>query len=508
MLSKLFAGLVVLALIQSSCDHEIQQPSSSTSTVSPAEQNGSSSNSPSETTEPQVSIEPDCSSQVPQSFQPTSANNSAISFEISQNVFACAKTVGIAPTNNLAAITTLANLQLDGPLLLVYSLSDNRLINELNRLDPQEIFVSGFAEQSAKTVLNKFNYEMVEVVSQASFSATQHDRIWITRNSNLPLTVLTNQIGIATIEAPGDLRALPDAQRELLASANVVELLADVDEDARWQLEVVRNAEELPGGGLLLFDPQNPRRLVALYGHPQTSRLGVLGEQNATQALERAATIAQGYDADGSNVLLTFEIIATVAAAQAGSDGDYSNETRLDVIRPWIETAAENGVYVVLDLQPGRSTFLSQAKIYEEFLRLPNVGLAIDPEWRLKPNQRHLRQIGTVDAAEINEVIDWLAAIVREEALPQKLLVLHQFRFSMITNRASVKTPTELAVLVHMDGQGRLATKYATWNALTGEADAHQFYWGWKNFYDEDSPVATPEQVLALEPSPLFVSFQ
>ena len=35
-----------------------------------------------------------------------------------------------------------------------------------------------------------------------------------------------------------------------------------------------------------------------------------------------------------------------------------------------------------------------------------------------------------------------------------------------------------------------------------------RFYWGWKNFYDEDRPMATPEQVLELSPKIVYVSFQ
>ena len=268
---------------------------------------------------------------------------------------------------------------------------------------------------------------------------------------------------------------------------------------------------ELPGGGELLFEPGDDipdRRLVAVYGHPSTAGLGVLGEQGPEDTVKRLRSIAAGYGADGLAVLPTFEIIATVASASAGADGDYSSVTDHEVIRPWIEVAAANDVYVVLDLQPGRSDFLSQAKHYEEFLRLPHVGLALDPEWRLKPDQVHLRQVGTVDAAEINRVVEWLAGIVREEALPQKLLIVHQFRFSMITNREQIETPPELAVMIHMDGQGSLGAKYNTWNTLTGEPDADRFYWGWKNFYDEDSPMATPEQVLELSPKIVFVSFQ
>ncbi len=337
------------------------------------------------------------------------------------------------------------------------------------------------------------------------------ERVWVVADDDQAATLAAHgyRIGDTVIVATGDLRALPPQTRELIFNASTVKLAPGLDEDALWQLEAIRRGDEIPGGGLLMFDEGLDRRLVAIYGHPSTSSLGVLGEQSHDEGVERLRSIAEGYDAGGAVVVPTFEIIATVASAGAGSDGDYSAMTARDVIRPWVETAAANNMYVVLDLQSGRSDFLSQAKAYEEFLRLPHVGLALDPEWRLKPHQVHLEQIGTVDAAEINQVVRWLAGIVRKEALPQKLLVLHQFRFSMITNRELIETPPELAVLIHMDGQGPLNLKYNTWNFLTNEPDTDKFHWGWKNFYDEDAPImATPEQVLELTPNPVFVSFQ
>ncbi|MDE0236603.1 MAG: hypothetical protein OXN95_05205, partial [bacterium] len=126
----------------------------------------------------------------------------------------------------------------------------------------------------------------------------------------------------------------------------------------------------------------------------------------------------------------------------------------------------------------------------------------------LEPHQVHMAQIGTVDAAEINRVTEWLAGLVRQHSLPQKLLVIHQFRHSMIGDREHINIPPELAVVIHMDGQGPLGTKYSTWNALTAQDDADRYFWGWKNFYDEDTPMATPTQVLEQSPTPVFVSFQ
>ena len=75
-----------------------------------------------------------------------------------------------------------------------------------------------------------------------------------------------------------------------------------------------------------------------------------------------------------------FEIIATVAQASPGRSGAYSDETSVRALRPWVEAATKAGLYVTLDLQPGRANLLAQAKRYRSLLRLPDVGLALDPE--------------------------------------------------------------------------------------------------------------------------------
>ena len=455
--------------------------------------------------------ERDCSPRIPDDFRPTETSAVTVSIEISQAAFTCAHEVGLAFATNPAAMATMAASGIRGPLLLVGQWFDDRLMEELRRLAPERIVAAGFDERVLRDALAGFTVEPVAVDWEAALpsEARTPDRVWLVDPAAPPaLMALGIQIGVGVVAVEGDLRALPAYAREMIAGATTVDMLSDFGDDLAWQLDVVRRNDEIPGGGLLMFGQGDGRRLVAVYGHPVTSALGVLGEQGPEEGVDRLRSIVDGYGADGATVLPTFEIIATVASAGAGRDGDYSSETARDVIAPWIEIAAANDTYVVLDLQPGRTDFLTQAKIYEDFLRLPHVGLALDPEWRLKPHQVHLRQIGTVDAAEINRVIEWLAAIVREEALPQKLLIVHQFRFSMITNRPLIETPPELAVLIQMDGQGSLEAKYSTWNALTLEPDADRFWWGWKNFYDEDSPTATPEQVLELTPVPVFVSFQ
>ncbi|RUR01810.1 hypothetical protein [Labedella endophytica] len=264
--------------------------------------------------------------------------------------------------------------------------------------------------------------------------------------------------------------------------------------DPDWAVRTAATGFELPGGGQHLFAD---RLYVALYGAPEVPVLGVLGEQDVPATIERARTTAAEYAGlTDRTVVPTLEIIATVAAGDAGDDGNFSNELATSRLEPYIDAAADAGVYVVIDLQPGRTDFLTQAKLYESLLAKPNVGLALDPEWRLAPDEKHLTQIGSVSAQEINTVSDWLADLVNRESLPPKMFVLHQFRLDMIENRQDVDmSHPELELLIHADGQGGQPDKQATWRALHADAPAGMA-WGWKNFYDEDLPMLTPEQTM------------
>jgi hypothetical protein len=119
-----------------------------------------------------------------------------------------------------------------------------------------------------------------------------------------------------------------------------------------------------------------------------------------------------------------------------------------------------------------------------------------------------MAQIGSVRAAEINSVVTWLADLTRDRKLPQKLLMLHQFRLSMIGGRARIDTGRdELAVLIHADGFGTPGEKFNTWRNLRTDPPRRVF-WGWKNFYDEDRPTFTPRRTMAVTPCPVFVSYQ
>jgi hypothetical protein len=277
-------------------------------------------------------------------------------------------------------------------------------------------------------------------------------------------------------------------------------------QDLDWAVRAASSGFQLPGGGQRPF---SGRRFVALYGAPGAPVLGVLGRQGVAATIRRAEQQAAAYRRlSPEPVVPALELIATVAAGAAGPDGNYSNELPVSRLRPYVDAAARAHQSVLLDLQPGRSDFLGQAKQYRSLLERPNVGLALDPEWRLGPHDRPLVRIGSVGAAEVNRVSAWLDDLVKQRGLPPKMFVLHQFRSSMLPDRSRIALRPRLDTLIHVDGQGAQPDKQATWRALHQDAPKG-VGWGWKNFLQKDHPVLTPERTMReVKPAPTLITYQ
>jgi hypothetical protein len=321
--------------------------------------------------------------------------------------------------------------------------------------------------------------------------------------------------GLPVVDVPtGDPRATAASVQALTGVRSVVAVGASFGaaEVLAPRLASAATGTQLPGGGQLVFPDTSTgltgKRYVALYGTPGTPALGVLGEQDVPSTIARAQQTAAPYvPLTTDTVVPTLEIIATVASAAPEPDGSYSRGRSVEELRPLVEAAGEAGMAVVIDLQPGRTDFVTQAQRYADLLAYPHVGLALDPEWRLKPDQVHLRQIGSVGVDEVNATAAWLAQFTRERQLPQKMFLLHQFSLRMITERERLDTShDELATIIHADGQGSQPAKAGTWATLRqGAPDVH---WGWKNFYDEDLPMLDPVQTYSVQPVPDLVTYQ
>lgn len=266
------------------------------------------------------------------------------------------------------------------------------------------------------------------------------------------------------------------------------------------------NIEELPGGGQLVFPG---RHMIATYGHPGAPVLGVMGEETPEEAVAHAEELVAEYQGlTGDKVIPAFEIIASVAQASPGPRGDYTEPAPVETLMPYVDAMTEAGGYVIIDIQPGRADFVDQAKFYEELLKKPNVGLALDPEWKLTPDGLPNVAVGHVQAEEVNRVVDYLADLTAENNLPQKVLMLHQFQLQMLRDRETIDVSRpELAIVLHADGHGTPEQKFETWNVMRQDLQP-EIFMAWKNFIDEDQPMFTPQQTMDIEPRPWIVTYQ
>ena len=260
----------------------------------------------------------------------------------------------------------------------------------------------------------------------------------------------------------------------------------------------------LPRGGRRIFPAF---RVVAYYGAPQDPGLGELGIGTPAHAARKLLRQAAPYGRKTRPVLPALELIASVAAHDPGPDGLYRTQQTAAVINRYLHAARRIKALLVLDIQPGHADFLSEARRLAPWLGQPDVGIALDPEWHT-PGAVPGAQIGSVTAAEINAVSDYVAGIVRARNLPEKLFVIHQFTDGMIQDKRQVLPRAGLAVTFNVDGFGDRPNKLVKYRAFTAQTRGGPFDDGFKLFYHEDTNLMSPGDVMALQPRPDLVVYE
>jgi hypothetical protein len=258
----------------------------------------------------------------------------------------------------------------------------------------------------------------------------------------------------------------------------------------------------LPNGGRIIFPAY---RVVAYYGTADNRNLGVLGVGSPDDAGRRLLQQAKAYGAGGRPVLPAFELIATMAEASSNDD-TYNGHLTDAQIQSYLDAARKIRALLILDVQPGRAQFLPEVRRYEKFLAEPDVELALDSEWKMASGEIPGQTIGGTDAAAVNAVSSYLAALVARDRLPQKLLIVHQFTDAMIEHRSEVIPRRGLAITFHIDGFGGRAAKLSKYGRL---AVPHApFFNGFKLFYHQDVRMFSAHEVLQMRPVPDLVTYE
>jgi hypothetical protein len=256
---------------------------------------------------------------------------------------------------------------------------------------------------------------------------------------------------------------------------------------------------ELPRGGRQLF----PRyRVVGFYG---MQNLDVLGAAPPDVVARRLLEVARPYARPERPVMPMFELIATIAHPFPTPNGLYRTHQEDAIVRSFLEAVRRIDGMLVLDVQPGRDDFLGSVRHWEPYLRQPDVGVALDPEFAMGPGQVPGKHLGRTDAAAINRASAYVAGIVRRHRLPQKLFMIHQFRDSMIRDKARIAIRHGLAMTWNADGFGVRKDKLDDYRSYTRD---RRFHPGLKLFYETDVDLMSPREVMKLRPVPRVINYQ
>lgn len=260
---------------------------------------------------------------------------------------------------------------------------------------------------------------------------------------------------------------------------------------------------QLPGGGRRIFPD---RRVVAFAGNPRDEGLGALGIGTATSMVAKLRKQAAEYERKTRPVLPALELITSIAAVAPGATADHVIRTPAATIDRYLRIARAAGALLLLDVQPGLADFPSEVRRLQKWLLEPDVGIALDPEWRVQPGEIPGQVIGSVTAAEVNATSAYVAQLVWHNHLPEKLFVVHQFTEEMVKDPERLVRRPGLAMLFNVDGVGTVPDKVAKYQALT--AGKPGFRHGLKLFYKEDEGRMAPQDVMSLLPRPDMVVYE
>lgn len=323
---------------------------------------------------------------------------------------------------------------------------------------------------------------------------------WLLERDKLYGELLRLAPTVSVAAKPGLDRAMYD--RKLRELAHVPDSAA-MNDGLRWPVR----AAYPDAGAILPF-----KRIVAYYGNFLSRGMGVLGEYPEDVMIGMFKKEIAAWEAadPATPVMPAVDYIAITAQASAGDDGMYRARMRHTEIEKALAIAEKLHGIVILEVQAGKADLMGEIKTLEPYLAMPQVHLAIDPEFRMKYGQPPGQVVGTVDAADVNEAVAYLSGLVWARRLPPKVLIIHRYTGAMVTHADKIVPRSEVQIVMDMDGWGPPDRKYSTYNSWIGPEPVQ--FTGFKLFYKNDIktgvPLLTPVEVLKLTPAPSFIQYQ
>ena len=261
--------------------------------------------------------------------------------------------------------------------------------------------------------------------------------------------------------------------------------------------------EETPVGDAVFPD----YRILSYYGFPGNEFMGILGEHEMADLLPILQEQGAAYEAvdPETPLALAYEVIASVAQADAGEDGNFLTHIDSDILDDYAEFCLDNDLLMILDLQFGRDTVQQELDWVRPWLELPHVHVALDPEFAIKEGEQPGVDLGTLTAEDIAYAQRFLVRLAEDKGLPPKILIVHQFNYYTLPDKELIEPMDGLQFVLEVDGWGPPDDKRETYRVLTEDPIE---YHGFKLWYRQDDPLMSADDVLALDPKPDIVIYQ
>ena len=268
--------------------------------------------------------------------------------------------------------------------------------------------------------------------------------------------------------------------------------------------------------------PTENEMIVAYYGRPGVKSMGILGQHSieALVPIVQAKTNEYKKASGNQNIVPGFDIIYGMASASPGRDKDYIINISHDKLMEYINAGQKHGFVVFIDTQLGKMTPVEAIRPLLKYLKYDNVHLAIDPEFEVKNlDVRPGKKIGHISGSQVNQVQAAMSDYLTKNGIKEKkMLVVHMFRHTMVSNKSALKTYDNINMIFNLDGHGSPKLKVSIYNAIYTNRRSEQVAGGFKLFFQEDKPsLMTPKQVLGMEPvkggskikaAPRFINYQ
>ena len=172
--------------------------------------------------------------------------------------------------------------------------------------------------------------------------------------------------------------------------------LANGDTTGKWP---VKNTPYPIDGAILPFN-----RVVAFYGNLYSKKMGILGELPAKEMLAKLKGEVKSWEkADPKTpVIPALHYICVTAQGAPGKDGLHNLRMPFKQIDTILSMAKKINAIVFLDFQVGFSNVQTEIPRLEKYLSMPNVHLAIDPEFSMKEGSVPGKRIGMFKPTDIN----------------------------------------------------------------------------------------------------------